>query len=84
MLIVDAITLTAWGTDFHVYVISVVLNIPIFMFTSFIREQDRIPSDYVDLSLDLTQLSAYFHFHGERWYSSSVALLRRACSKLTK
>ena len=37
-----AIIPTAWGTDFHVYVISVVLNIPTFMFTSFVREQDRI------------------------------------------
>ena len=61
-----AITSTVWGTDFHVYVISVVLNIPIFMFTSFVREQDRTPSYYIDPSLDLTQLSAYFCSHGER------------------
>ena len=38
-----AITPTAWGTDFHVYVISVVLNIPIFMFMSFVCELDRLP-----------------------------------------
>ena len=61
-----AITPTAWGTDFHVYVISVVLNIPIFMFTSFVCEQDRVPSYYIDPSLDSTQLSAYFRSHGER------------------
>ena len=61
-----AITPTAWGTDFHVCVISVVLNIPIFMFTSFVRERDRIPSYYIDPSLDLTQLAAYFRSHGER------------------
>ena len=33
------------------------------MFTSFVREQDRIP---IDPSLDLTQLSAYFRSHSEK------------------
>ena len=56
-LIRIAITLTAWGTDFHVYVISVVLNTPIFMLTSFVHECNRMPSYYIDPSLDLTQLS---------------------------
>ena len=45
------------------YVISVVLNFPIFMFMSFVCEQDRVPKYYIDPSLDLTQLSAYFRFH---------------------
>ena len=36
------------------------------MFTSFVCEQDRVPSYYIDPSLDLTQLSAYFRSHGER------------------
>ena len=31
-----AITPTAWGTDFHAYVISVVFNISIFMFTLYV------------------------------------------------
>ena len=61
-----AITPMAWGTDLHVYAISVVLNIPIFMFTSLVCERDRIPSYCIDPSLDLTQLSAYFRSHGER------------------
>ena len=39
-----AITPTAWGTNFHEHVISVVLNISIFTFTSFVRQRDRIPS----------------------------------------
>ena len=43
--------------DFHVHVILVVLNIPIL---SFVCELDRVPSYYIDSSLDLTQLSAYF------------------------
>ena len=80
-----AITPTAWGTDFHVYVISVVLNIPIFMFTSFVRERDRIPSYYIDPSLDLTQVSAYFHSHGERRTAHQFHCSEEhACSKLTK
>ena len=47
------------------HVISVVLNIPIFMFTSFVCELDRVPNYYIDSS-DLTQLSAYFRSRGER------------------
>ena len=58
-----AITPTAWGTDFHAYVISIVLNIPIFIFTSFICERGSQHSYYIDPSLDLT---AYFCSHGER------------------
>ena len=61
-----AITPTAWGTDFHAYVISVVLNIPIFMFTSFVCVRGSQRSYYIDPSLELTQLSAYFRSHGER------------------
>ena len=38
-----AITPTAWGTDFHVYVISVVLNVPIFMFTSLYVNRTEYP-----------------------------------------
>ena len=57
-----AITPTAWGTDFHIYVISIVLNISIFTVTSFVTEHIY----YIDPSLDLSQLGAYFHSHGER------------------
>ena len=48
-----AITPFSWGADFHIYVISIVLNIPIFMFTSFVC--DRTLSYYIDHSLNLSQ-----------------------------
>ena len=50
-LLRTTITPTAWGSDFHVCVISIVLNIPIFMFTSFVC--DRTLSYYIDDSLNL-------------------------------
>ena len=67
-----AITPTAWGTDFHAYVISVVLSIPIFMFTSFVCVRGSQCSCYIDPSLELTQLSAYFRSHGERTTAHQV------------
>ena len=52
----------------------------IFMFTSFVCEQDRVP---IDSSVDLTQLSAYFYSHGERCTAHQLHCSEEACSKLT-
>ena len=57
-----AITPFQWGLDFHVYVMAIVLNTPIFVFTSFKGNTDRF---LIDPSLNLSQLSALFRSHGD-------------------
>ena len=59
-----AVTDGAWGTDDHLFVVSLVLNRPIFLYTFYFTDSD---TNQVTLSLpdasDISSLIQHFSFH---------------------